>query len=243
MNFLFLYRCLKARIRDQRHELKALSNHLGSNHLAVDVGANKGSYLLSMSKAVKEGGVVAFEPQPILADYLRRVVRDLRPSNVTIENMGVSSVMGVMDLNIPGPVATSPSASFEKSVHSDNEFQSYEVSVTTLDDYFAKITQQLGAIKIDVEGHELSVLQGAEEIIKHHSPLIICESESRHLPNGDVNESLEYFREIGYGGFFVHPRKGLIDLDRFLPRIHQRQEGERFWDSRDYCNNFILNRR
>jgi hypothetical protein len=75
-----------------------------------------------MSKTVKEGGGGAFEPQPLLADYLRKVVRDLRPSNLTIEYMGVSSVMGVMDLNIPRPAATSPSASFEKSVHSDGEF-------------------------------------------------------------------------------------------------------------------------
>ncbi|MBT3470149.1 MAG: FkbM family methyltransferase [Opitutae bacterium] len=150
-----------------------------------------------MSNAVKEGSVVAFEPQPLLADYLRKVVRSLGISNVTIENMGVSSVVGVMDLNIPGPVETSPSASLEKSVHSDGEFQSYEVSVTTLDDYFVRITQQIGAIKIDVEGHELSVLQGAEKIIKHHSSLIICDSESRHLPNGDVKESIESFRKIG----------------------------------------------
>ena len=243
MNFRFLYRCLKARIRDQRHELRALSNHLSPNHLAVDVGANKGSYLLSMSNAVKEGSVVAFEPQPLLADYLRRMVRDLRISNLTIENMGVSSVVGVMDLNIPGSAETSPSASLEKVVHSSQHSQSYEVSVTTLDDYFAKISRQIGAIKIDVEGHEISVLQGAESIIEKHSPLIICESESRHLPNGDVNESIEYFRKIGYGGSFVHPRKGLIDLDSFLPEIHQRQAGERFRDRKDYCNNFILARR
>jgi len=240
MNVRFLFRCLKARFRDQKFELKALANHLDSHHLALDIGANKGSYLLAMSRAVRAGEVVAFEPQPLLADYLREVVRSCRLANVRIEQVGVSKASGMMDLNVPGTSETSPSASLEKSCSSVGQCHSFRVPVTTLDDFLASSLEQVGAIKIDVEGHEISVLQGAEKTINQHRPLIICESESRHLSSGDVNQSIEYFRRISYGGYFVHPKRGLLELEGFDPDIHQCQQGERFWDKKDYCNNFVL---
>ena len=72
MKWRFIYRGLRARFRDQNLEITALINHLKEDDVAIDVGANKGSYLWALSKAVPRGKVIAFEPQQKLCDYLRK---------------------------------------------------------------------------------------------------------------------------------------------------------------------------
>jgi hypothetical protein len=52
---------------------------------------------------------------------------------------------------------------------------------------------------------------------------------------------LDYLRKRRYDGFFVQ-RSRLVPLLQFRPEVYQRTEGDRFWDKKDYCNNFILTR-
>ena len=115
------------------------------------------------------------------------------------------------------------------------------VPVFSLDTYFAGEKHSIGAIKIDVEGHELSVLRGAQDILASHTPLVVCECESRHMTEGNVLTVLDYFRSLSYDGFFVH-RSRLRPIAEFKREIHQREQGRRFWDSPDYCNNFVMSK-
>ncbi len=239
MKFRFIYRGLKAKYRDQRVEIKAIINALQKDEIAIDVGANKGSYLWGMSRAVPDGKVIAFEPQPTLANYLKTACPVTGMSNVVIEAVGVSGENGMLTLAIPGGGESSPGASFESKVKNRESCRTVEVPVHSLDSYFSGEKNRIGAIKIDVEGHELSVLQGAQAVITKHSPLIVCECESRHMTEGDVFSVLDYFKSFSYDGFFVH-RSRLVPVSEFDKDKHQREIGDRFWDSKDYCNNFIM---
>ena len=241
MEWRFIYRGLKCRYRDQRCEIKALISSLSPNDIAVDVGANKGSYLWSLSRAVPQGSVIAFEPQPVLANYLKETCSSAGLNNVVVECSGVSSHSGCLTLAVPVGGSSSPNASFEAAVLERESCNLLDVSICSLDDYFASETKRIGAIKIDVEGHELSVLQGARKIIAKHSPLIVCECENRHAKNG-VNRLFNFFQEQGYDGFFVYGRKQLVPIAEFKPEIHQRQFDGRFYDHPLYCNNFIMRR-
>jgi FkbM family methyltransferase len=241
MKARFLWRAFKARYRDQRAEIGSLIDALGPSDIAVDVGANKGSHILWLSRAVPHGRVVAFEPQPALADYLCRAVCALNLKNVTIEPAAVSDRAGKMILHIPG-AGDSPGASLERAVASCETCRDVEVPVVTLDEYFKDTEARVAAIKIDVEGHELSVFRGAGEILSKHSPILVFECENRHISNGSVFTVLDYLRSLGYDGSFVYRGK-LIPISVFDPAIHQRQVGERFWDRKDYCNNFIMRKK
>ncbi|MBM3778621.1 MAG: FkbM family methyltransferase [Acidimicrobiia bacterium] len=235
----FLARGWKARFRDHRAEIAALTGALEPTDIAVDVGANKGSFLPSLARALPKGLVVAFEPQPVLATYLRDAVRRAKLSNVLIEAVGVSDRAGTLSLAIPGDSESSPGASFEDAVRARGRCRVIDAPVVTLGQYFAYEPRHIGAIKIDVEGHELSVLRGAEQILRAHRPIVVCESEDRHISTGGVTAVLAFFASLGYEGFFVH-RGRLVPVADFNPLRHQRAEGERFWDDRDYCNNFIM---
>jgi len=235
----FLYRGLRARWRDQRAEIAALVGAIRPGEAAVDVGANKGSFLPSLSWAAGPGKVVAFEPQPALAEYLRRACRAARLTNVVVEASGVSDRAGSLTLHVPGAGVASPGASFEPAIAALSPGRDLSIPVVTLDEYFRSETRRIAAIKVDVEGHELAVLRGAQEILARHAPLVVFECEARHVGEEGVLAALGFFAERGYDGGFVR-RNRLIGLEQFDPALHQKRSGGRFWDSPDYCNNFVM---
>ena len=239
MDWRFAFRGLKAKYKSQRIEIYALTKELRRDHIAIDVGANKGSYLWALSKAVPDGKVVAFEPQPVLSEYLRQACAKSGLKNVIIENQGCSEKSGTLPLAIPGTGISSPGASFEQTVAAREPCRFITVSTVSIDDYFSGESRQIGALKIDVEGHELSVLKGAQGLITHHKPTIVCECEERHLTSGSVSDVIEYVQSMGYASFFCDGAE-LRPACQFIPSVHQRQNGERFWDAKDYYNNFVF---
>jgi len=241
MNLRFFYRCLRTHYRDQRFECLALKKFLLPDDTVLDIGCNKGSYLWTLSRAVPKGKVIGFEPQPMLFNYLQKQTSGLFLRNVKIEGLAISNSSSTARIFLPISEQTSPSASLEENL-SETQANSYIVKTISINEYCANKSSlgNIRAMKIDVEGHELSVIKGGSEIIKKHRPLIVCESESRHLPNGNVAEFLDLIYSFDYNGFFVHPIYGLKNLSTFAPEIHQSQTGERFWDSKNYCNNFIF---
>lgn len=234
----FLYRNLKARYRDERQELRALLSAIRPGDIAVDCGAYKGSYLWSLSRAVGPGRVVAFEPQADLARYLQEVTVRCGLRNVTVENKAVSDHEGRMTLSLPGGSA-SPGASLEQNFDDDPNRAVEEVEVVSLDGYFGDSTSRIAALKIDVEGHELAVFRGAERLLEKHSPVLVFECEKRHLCGRSVGDVLRRLQERGYDGFFVRAGR-LVPISAFDASVHQKQEGDRFWDAHDYCNNFLM---
>jgi len=237
MQARLLWRAWRARYRDDRPELAAIRAALPRDGTAVDVGANRGSYLYWLARWAPAGRVVAFEPQDELADYLRRVTAEQGWRHVTVEDKGVGERPGVLELHIPGGIVT-PGASFSRRVAEREPCTDRTKQIVTLDDYFAAGTP-INVIKVDVEGLELQVFRGAERILRESAPLLVFECENRHLEEGSVSDVLRFLRERGYDGAFVQ-RGRLAPVGRFDPAVHQREVGERFFKAKDYCNNFIL---
>jgi len=140
-----------------------------SNLSAIDIGANLGLFCHIFSRAGAR--VVAVEPQPRLASYLRKVVS----LNVDVREVAVSNSTGFAKLRIPRIKGLLSSigqrdawASIERSnavVYSANvETDEIEVSTTTLD-HIAEAFPEVDFVKIDVEGHELAVLQGGQRLV------------------------------------------------------------------------------
>ncbi|MGI9134567.1 MAG: FkbM family methyltransferase, partial [Rhodoferax sp.] len=184
MDLRFSWRGWKTRLRDQRHELKAVYGALRYGGVALDVGANKGSYLYWLARWSRGATVVAFEPQRALAQYLAASCQRLGLSHVRVENLALSDRAGVIDLFVPGGT-DSPGASLESSVAEKGECRVERVQVDTLDAYLGSHAwQPVKVIKIDVEGHEMAVLRGAKAVISRDRPLLIIECERRHLTDG-----------------------------------------------------------
>jgi FkbM family methyltransferase len=233
----FRLRALKARFRDQRAEFDLIRRQLRVGDIVCDIGANKGSFIYWLSSwCGDKGRVVAFEPQPELARALADVCRAVGLHNVTVEGKAVYSHSGEHELFLP--TGHQPGASLHRGAMEAESFTTLSVPLVSLDDYFGE-DDHIALLKIDVEGAELGVLQGAERILRRHGPLLVFECENRHLAPGKVQDVFSYLWGLGYEGAFIS-RNRMLPVSQFDAAVHQRQDGEWFWKSRDYCNNFVF---
>jgi len=163
---------------------------------AIDVGANDGSYVHYLRRHARR--VIAFEPMPSLADTLRVKFRH----GVDIRSIALSDRAGTVELHMPvvdgvtvtGCSTVSPTASATYPDH-----RAIEVPMATLDSVY---DGQVGFIKIDVEGHEQAVLDGAVQTIRRCRPRLLVEIDERLSPGG-LARAKAYFRDLDYRGYFV----------------------------------------
>ena len=236
MNLRLFHRAWKARYRDQRHEIRAALSFIQPGDTVADVGANKGAYLYWLRKAVgARGRVFAFEPQPSLFHYLQQIAASMQWNNVVLKNYALSDSTGVRKLFVPAE--NSPGASLEATAESAQGL-SYDCSTDTLDNQLPQAAR-VTFLKVDVEGHELQVFRGSQQILAHQAPAILFESEARHLRHHTMQDVFAFLHNLEYVGAFFSPR-GLRPLAEFDPEIHQKGKGERFWDAPGYCNNFLF---
>ena len=90
------------------------------------------------------------------------------------------------------------------TIHRENFFQGEEfivhkVKSEKLDDIL--INNSIGFIKIDVEGHEKNVLQGAKNLIKKNKPNLLVEIEERHSQL-KVEDTINFINNLGYKSYF-----------------------------------------
>jgi FkbM family methyltransferase len=144
---------------------------------AIDIGANNGLFSWVMSK--RAAWCVAVEPNPTYISRLRQALPDL-----DLHQCALGSSPGRATLSIP-VVKGIPYGGYgslaSTTVLSEYPHQSVEVAVETLDSFSL---QHVGVIKIDVEGYEEQVLDGAVRTITRDRPSLLIEIEERHNPGG-----------------------------------------------------------
>ena len=191
----------------------------------VDIGANYGVVTLLAAQAVGPGGCVhAFEPQPRVADLLRRSIALNGLTQVHLHQLALSDADGRLELRVPDRnlgaasltrVLTGPGSTFT-------------VEVRTSGAYLADL--DLGPIrllKIDIEGHEPEFLRGAHDFLATSTPDVIVFESNEHV--FDVNErgrslwsrpAVQEIQSLGYEivGIDRTPRSVFqIGLSRLIP--------------------------
>lgn len=227
-----LYRALRYRWKNDPAEIAFVRAHARPGTLALDVGAHKGGYTFWLARSVGAGGRVhAFEPQPQLARNLQRA---FDPRRVIVENAAVSDREGTMTLHIPTDGRPSPGASLEATATATATGRSIEVRVLTLDRHLAARTQPVSFLKCDVEGHELAVFRGAENLLRRDRPVLLFECEQRHHGARPIAEVFAYLEAFGYRGRLFRDGE-LVPLAQFDPARDQADP-----HAENYCNNFVF---
>lgn len=143
------------------------------NVVVLDVGANVGHHSLFFGLMGASG--IAFEPNPKAASLARAKLNANRLSRWRLEELALSDHEGVMNLYLPDGCNLG-TASLEKRVGA----RTVQVPVLA-GDRCPSIQQlsQVDYIKIDVEGHELSVLRGLSQTLRRHRPVVFFEWNDR----------------------------------------------------------------
>lgn len=137
------------------------------NPVIFDVGANHGQYLSSLLGSFKENCIIySFEPSKACMKSLEK----FHNKNVYIHNLALSSKAGEMELNYDHVGSVLASVYQGNQDHYSKNFTlSEKIEAITLDEFCkSENIRQVDFLKIDVEGHEFDVLQGAENFLKNN---------------------------------------------------------------------------
>lgn len=165
----------------------------------LDVGASVGFTALAFAVNVSESSVDAIEPHPEVCEYLdRNVELNSLDHQININNVAASDEDGTATLHVSANRGNS--SLYGNSLHDELNYEVNQVEVTKrrIDTLLEEgVIQAPDVIKIDVEGHGLSVLRGAERTIREYRPTIIPEP---HIGNGEHSEAafMKFFDRWDY---------------------------------------------
>lgn len=176
-----------------------------SNHF-LDIGSNMGFYSLALASENLSLQVDAFEPQPLIFSMLQgNVDLNLLNERVRIHNVGLGKDAGTLKMYVP-KFTGSGGASFQNLHEEEGEASEIEVDVEVLDQ---TIFSQIDLIKMDVEGFEFNVLQGAKTLVSEMKPTIVVELLRKWMsPFGHTPQMfLEDMTGYGYTCFAIGESK------------------------------------
>jgi FkbM family methyltransferase len=180
--------------RSEALQLRVARSIVSRSDTAFDVGANVGVYTLLFARYSRR--VFAFEPLPRNVRYLHRTLQLNRVSNATIVPWALSDGVGLTSLREGSNAALGtldPSGG-------------QPCATTSCDAFVSTYGVAPDVMKVDVEGAELSVLQGAVDTLNRARPTILLST------HGEVARSacLTFLQELAYQ---VRPLDG-TDPDR-----------------------------
>jgi len=182
-----------------------LGKHINADAFVVDVGANAGYFTKIFSKLAHSGKVLSFEPNPYALSILYNVVKFRQLNNVTICPCGLGSSISNAVLNTP--IKKSGSLGYglahlgdDRNIDNRN-IVAEDIVIDTLDNVLESHSiKKVDFIKIDVEGWELRVLNGAKNILFSCKPVLMIEVNESYLSRaGDSTEDLwRFLRACNY---------------------------------------------
>ncbi len=178
-------------------ELEVLSSFIAQGDQVLDIGAYIGTHALAFSRFVgNKGSVYAVEPRREIFDFLSRNISANKISNISALNVALSDRQGKIllpsiDLKVKGSLGSFSLIDCPSAIETG---KGYKCPITTIDQL--KLGK-IDFIKIDVEGMERQVIDGARESISNWQPTIFAECNS--LSAGI--QLLEFCRSRGYQSF------------------------------------------
>ena len=164
-------------------------NYVKQNRVALDIGANVGLWSRDLVK--RFDAVIAFEPVAMFRECL---TRNVFAKNLEIRDIALGDQEGMIKMII--------TKGNTGHTHVDPDSINGDTQITRLDSLELPIVDY---IKIDCEGFEYRVLQGAEQTIKRCQPIVVIEQK----PHDAYSKEYGQFAAIG-----LLEQWGMVRLDQ-----------------------------
>ena len=171
------------------------------NRTALDIGANIGNH--SLFFATNFSDVYAFEPNPVTFEVLQLNCKfaSADKNNVPL-NFGLSDIEGRLPFYINHSNIGGIGGSAIINRNNKNIDDAIQINVKRLDDLVELKDADIALIKIDVEGHEINVLNGAKNTITKNMPAILFEQHASEIIDGS-SFVVKFLEELGYEFFTI----------------------------------------
>ena len=205
--YLLEKRLKRAIKKEYEKELKIIDKFADKSKDALDVGVYRGVYSYKLSQNFKN--IHSFEPNPLLFPYLNKNLKKII-TNIKLYNFALSNKNGETELKLPLRSKSIFKDNIEElfklgaaTMHANNNIREYKkvpIKTYKLDDI--QIDNNVGFIKIDVEGHEKNVIEGGKSLIIKDMPVMLIEIEERHT-NRPIKDTINFIREMNYECYYL----------------------------------------
>ena len=215
-------------------ELRLLPLLVEHGRAALDVGMHYGLYSIFLEDLAGPAHLFGFEPMPDKIPTLRRMFPHSRVHDAALSDL---SGRGMISVPYVGRRLKTARATLER-LPNTLEKATYTVRTLRLDDlYEAGEIADVGFIKMDVEGHEASVMRGAQRLLAECRPNLVVEIEQR-LHAGPIQDVFAALARLGYAIYFLSPRApaALTPVEEF---DLARDQNMALHGTRMYVANFV----
>lgn len=200
-------------------EMDKLFSLINRSDTVIDIGANYGFVTLKIASIVgNDGKVYSFEPDPQNFQSCLINVSQNRFKNITLENKGLGPLTSQMFLEV-----NTPSNRGGNRINNNPSKEHVLVEIITLDDFVeGKQIDNINLIKIDVEGFEHQILQGAINTIKKFKPICFIEIDEQNLQlQGDsARDIIILLSNLGYTHFERADNGESVSVDSDFNNMH-----------------------
>lgn len=179
----------------ERHMIDFLASRLRSDSVLWDIGANIGAISIPLAWRMPSLRVVCFEPNPEVRKRLERNIA-LNPSvrdRLTVRDVALGKTDEILEFYRPRDTTNRGLGSLTQRHNTQSD--SLPLQCCRIDREVERLGTPPSLLKIDTEGHELEVLEGAAETLRQHSPLIVFE----HSPYQTSVKRTDAIRELLQG--------------------------------------------
>lgn len=156
-----------------RDALQAIKTLRQRPTVFCDIGANIGQHSLFMSRYADR--VLAFEPFTAVSARLEHHIALNTIGNIELHKLGLSDSNGSLPFYAPTGSNQGVGSFAEDSLQRGNQ-PAGELQIARADDFFSQHpVPHIDLVKIDVEGFEQKVLQGMQDNLARHRPVLVCE--------------------------------------------------------------------
>ena len=188
-----------------------LLNYLEQSETIFDIGANIGQTALNMLKTQKSKGlnatIYAFEPYPKTFYKLETNIALNKSDHIQAFNLGLSTEKGMLYMAQHSPYNSGGFRMMEKSTNA------ISVPVISLDEFvYENYITHIDFIKIDVEGFEIQVIEGARKTLETFKPILVFEYSLENIKaqNGDIQKLFNQLLEMKYR---IQTKEGITNLE------------------------------
>lgn len=195
-------------------ELKFIKNQLSQDAVFIDIGSNIGLFSLVVASSSSTIQVHAFDPIKLNNTLLSSSIEINGLENIVVNETCVGNYDGVIEFSVASDSAYS-------SIHDSgrkSELKKLVLPIVKLDTYVSKMKlQRIDFIKVDVEGAEMMVVEGASKVFSNSSlrpkmmMVELCDKNLRAFKTS-VKEIVNLLEELNYRPYVLVKEK-LIEFE------------------------------